>query len=99
MFISEREDDMSRYDVFFNEMMKDPEVKREFDALESEFQLIREMIKARREAGLTQKELAERKGLQQSNISRIENGNGNPSLETLNKIAQSLGKKLVISFT
>lgn len=98
MFISEREDDMSRYDVFFNEMIKDSEVKREFDALESEFQLIREMIKARREAGLTQKELAERTGLQQSNISRIENGNGNPSLETLNKIAQSLGKKLVISF-
>ena len=63
-----------------------------------EFQLIREMIKARREAGLTQKELAERTGLQQSNISRIENGNGNPSLETLNKIAQGLGKKLVISF-
>ncbi len=89
---------MSRYDEFFNEMMKDPEVKREFDALEPEFQLIREMIKARREAGLTQKELAERTGLQQSNISRIENGNGNPSLETLNKIAQGLGKKLVISF-
>ena len=89
---------MSRYDEFFNEMMKDPEVKREFDVLEPEFQLIREMIKARREAGLTQKELAERTGLQQSNISRIENGNGNPSLETLNKIAQGLGKKLVISF-
>ena len=89
---------MSRYDEFFNEMMKDPEVKREFDALEPEFQLIREMIKARREAGLTQKELAERTGLQQSNISRIENGNGNPSLETLNKIAQGLGKKLAISF-
>lgn len=89
---------MSRYDELFNEMMKDPEVKREFDALEPEFQLIREMIKARREAGLTQKELAERTGLQQSNISRIENGNGNPSLETLNKIAQGLGKKLVISF-
>ena len=83
---------MSRYDEFFNEMMKDPEVKREFDALEPEFQ------QARREAGLTQKELAERTGLQQSNISRIENGNGNPSLETLNKIAQGLGKKLVISF-
>ena len=88
---------MSRYDEFYNEMMN-PEVKREFDALEPEFQLIREMIKARREAGLTQKELAERTGLQQSNISRIENGNGNPSLETLNKIAQGLGKKLVISF-
>lgn len=89
---------MSSYDAFFNEMMKDPEVKREFDALEPEFQLIRKMIRARREAGLTQKELAERTGIQQSNISRIENGNGNPSLSTLNKLAQGLGKKLVISF-
>ena len=89
---------MSNYDVFFNEMMKDPEVKREYDALEPEFQLVREMIRARREAGLTQKELAERTGIQQSNISRIENGNGNPSLSTLNKLAQGLGKKLVISF-
>lgn len=89
---------MSCYDAFFNEMMKDPEVKREYDALEPEFQLVREMIRARREAGLTQKELAERTGIQQSNISRIENGNGNPSLSTLNKLAQGLGKKLVISF-
>lgn len=89
---------MSSYDAFFNEMMKDSEVKREYDALEPEFQLIRKMIRARREAGLTQKELAERTGIQQSNISRIENGNGNPSLSTLNKLAQGLGKKLVISF-
>lgn len=89
---------MSCYDAFFNEMMKDPEVKREYDALEPEFQLVREMIRARREAGLTQKGLAERTGIQQSNISRIENGNGNPSLSTLNKLAQGLGKKLVISF-
>lgn len=89
---------MSSYDAFFNEMMKDPEVKREYDALEPEFQLVRKMIRARREAGLTQKELAERTGIQQSNISRIENGNGNPSLSTLNKLAQGLGKKLVISF-
>lgn len=89
---------MSSYDAFFNEMMKDPEGKREYDALEPEFQLVRKMIRARREAGLTQKELAERTGIQQSNISRIENGNGNPSLSTLNKLAQGLGKKLVISF-
>ena len=89
---------MSSYDAFFNEMMKDPEVKREYDALEPEFQLVRKIIRARREAGLTQKELAERTGIQQSNISRIENGNGNPSLSTLNKLAQGLGKKLVISF-
>ena len=56
------------------------------------------MIKARHEAGLTQQELAERTGIQQANISRIENGNGNPSLATLTKIANGMGKKLVITF-
>ena len=89
---------MSSYNEFFNEMMKDPEVKKEYDALDPEFQLVREMIKARHEAGLTQQELAERTGIQQANISRIENGNGNPSLATLTKIANGMGKKLVITF-
>lgn len=89
---------MSSYNEFFNEMMKDPEVKKEYDALDPEFQFVREMIKARHEAGLTQQELAERTGIQQANISRIENGNGNPSLATLTKIANGMGKKLIITF-
>lgn len=86
------------YKDFFDELMADPEVKKEYDALEPEFQLVRAMIKARHEAGLTQKDLAEKTGLQQANISRIENGNGNPSVATLNRIAQGMGKKLVIAF-
>ena len=53
---------------------------------------------ARVNAGMTQKELAEKTGIQQANISRIENGNGNPSVATLCKIAQGMGKKLIISF-
>ena len=90
---------MSNYKEFFTEMMADPEVRKEYDALEPEFELVRAMIRARHEAGLTQKELAEKTGLQQANISRIENGNGNPSIATLNRIAQGMGKKLTISFT
>ena len=89
---------MSNYTEFFDEIMADPEVRNEYEALEPEFQLVKAMIKARHEAGLTQKELAERTGLQQANISRIENGNGNPSVATLNRIAQGMGKKLIISF-
>ena len=89
---------MKEFDEFYNELMSDPEVRKEYDALEPEFQLVRELIRARREAGLTQKELAEKTGIQQTNLSRIENGNGNPSVMTLNRIAQGLGKKLVITF-
>lgn len=89
---------MKEFDEFYNELMSDPDVRKEYDALEPEFQLVRELIRARREAGLTQKELAEKTGIQQANLSRIENGNGNPSVMTLNRIAQGLGKKLVITF-
>ena len=88
----------TNYDALFSEMMKDPEVRNEYDTLEAEFQLVRAMIKARYDAGLTQKELAAKTGIQQANISRIENGNDNPSISTLYKLAEGMGKKLVISF-
>lgn len=89
---------MNNYKDFFNELMADPEVKKEYEALEPEFQLVRSLIRARQESGMTQKELAAKTGIQQANISRIENGNGNPSVATLYKLAEGMGKKLVISF-
>ena len=63
---------MKEFDEFYNELMSDPEVRKEYGALDPEFQLVRELIRARREAGLTQKELAEKTGIQQANLSRIE---------------------------
>ena len=56
------------------------------------------IAKARKEAGLTQKELAEKCGIKQGNLSRLENGVTDPSIETLETIAESLGKKLEIRF-
>lgn len=56
------------------------------------------VLRARNEEQLTQSELAERTGLRQSNISRIENGQSMPSIATLAKIAQGLGKRLEIRF-
>ena len=56
------------------------------------------IISARTEAGMTQKQLSKNTGLSQANISRIESGQALPNLGTLKKIADSLGKKLVISF-
>lgn len=52
------------------------------------------IIKARNEAGLTQAELAARTGLKQPNISRLEKGERNPDLDTLNKVAEALGYSL-----
>lgn len=61
------------------------------------FEEIREQIvKAREEARLTQKELATLSGLTQSNISNIENGSNKPTIATIKKIADALGKRLIV---
>ena len=57
-----------------------------------------EIINNRNEAGLTQKELAATSGLTQSNISKFENGISKPSIESLKKIADALGKRLIVRF-
>ncbi len=88
-------DDFTRY---LNKKLEDPEFKKEWDALETEYQIMHEMMKARIEAGMTQKQLSERTGINQSNLSRIESGMGNPSIATLERIASALGKKVSISF-
>ena len=81
-----------------NQRMNDSEFKKEYDALEPEYQIIRAMIEARREIGITQKELAEKTGITQGDISKLENGTSNPCLKTLQRIAKGLGKNLIIDF-
>ena len=81
-----------------NEQLKDPEFKKEWDALEPEFQVIQALIDARHQKQITQKELADITGIAQADISRLENGNANPSLRTLQRIAAGLGMRLKIEF-
>ena len=81
-----------------NEQLKDPAFRQEYKALEPEYEIIRQVLQARNEQNITQKELADRIGIKQSNISRLESGNYNPSLEFLQKIAAGLGKELHIEF-
>lgn len=71
------------------------EKKKEWDALEAETQIMRSMIEARLETGMTQKQLSEKTGINQSNLSRIERGTGNPSVAALEMIAAPLGKRAV----
>jgi transcriptional regulator with XRE-family HTH domain len=78
--------------------MKDPEYRREYDALEEEFALILEVAKARRRAGLSQAELAKRMKTTQSTIARLESGRGLPSTRTLGRFAKATGHRLKISF-
>ena len=90
---------MTNFDDFLNTQMKNPEFKKEYDALEPEFEIIQAMIDARKNAGLTQQEPAKRTGIAQSDISKLESGNANPSLRTLRRLAAGMGKKLHIQFT
>lgn len=64
--------------------------------LKPRYELILEVIKARKALNLTQEELASRIGTQKSNISRLESGNYNPSLDFLSKLAKGLGKEIHI---
>ena len=74
-----------------------PEVKEEYDALAPQYEIIRAEIESRRAIGMTQKQLAEKMGTAQANISRFESGAYNPSLAFLQKMADSLGKTLKLS--
>jgi DNA-binding XRE family transcriptional regulator len=79
------------------ERLKDPEFKKEWDALEPEFQLASQLIEARIKKNISQRELAKKVKTSQAAISRIEAMNGNPSLSFLKRIAAALDSTVKIS--
>jgi len=89
---------MDDFEAFLNDQLQDPEFKREWDASQLEFDITELLISARQEQHITQKELAAKTGIRQSNLSRIERGLCKPDLTTLQKIAIGLGKRLQIQF-
>lgn len=66
-----------KFDDYLQEQLKDPEFKKEWDDIQPEMDVIRAMIDARIEQNLTQKELAARTGIDQADISKLENGTRN----------------------
>ncbi len=86
------------FDDFFNESLKNPKLKAEYDRLQPEFEVIRAMIDARVHKGLTQSILAKKIGTKQSVISRLESGKANPSIAFLQKLAKALNTHLEIKF-
>ena len=80
------------------EQLKDPAFRAEWDALEPEYAIIQAIINAREASGLTQKQLADKTGIAQADISKLENGNANPSLRTLQRLAQGMGMHVKLEF-
>ncbi len=79
--------------------MNDPEFAFAYAELQPELNVIRAIIDARISQNITQKELAERTGIAQAEISKIENGTRNPSIKLLQRLADGMGMVLNISFT
>ena len=87
-----------KFDDFLQEQLQDPEFCREYEALQPERAVIQAIIDARQSAGLTQKELSERTGIAQGDISKLEKGNANPSIRTLQRLAAGMGMSLKLEF-
>ncbi|MBU0576346.1 helix-turn-helix domain-containing protein [Patescibacteria group bacterium] len=87
-FISWRED--------LAERLKNPEFKKEWDKLEPEYQLAKQLYEKRRAKKLSQRDLAKKMKTSQAAVARIEAGSGNPTLSTLKNAVQAMGSKLEI---
>ena len=89
---------MSEFRDFLKEQLQNPEFKKEWDHLQPELDVIRAIVDARISQNLTQKELAEKTGINQADISKLENGTRNPSLKLLKRLADGMGMELKIDF-
>ncbi|MCX7298519.1 MAG: helix-turn-helix transcriptional regulator [Hyphomicrobiales bacterium] len=89
---------MTKLNDLKTSLLKNPDVRKEYDALEEEFALIAAVAKARLRSGLTQAQLAKRMKTTQSTVARLESGRGKPSTSTLQRFAKATGHRLKISF-
>ena len=78
--------------------MKNPDFAKEYESIQPEMDVIRTIIEARTSQNITQKELAERTGINQADISKLENGTRNPSVNLLKRLADGMGMVLKIEF-
>lgn len=78
--------------------MENPEFVKEYEAIQPEMDVIRAIVDARTSQNITQKELAERTGINQADISKLENGTRNPSINLLKRLAEGMGMVLKIEF-
>ena len=89
---------MRKFDDYLNEQLQDEEFRKEYDNMQPEFDVIRAIVDARISKNLTQKELAERTGIHQADISKLENGTRNPSIKLLKRLAEGMDMVLKIEF-
>ena len=74
-----------------------PKAVSEAEAFKAHFKLAAELILLRKRRKLTQRQLSAKSGVQQAEISRIEGGRANPTLDTISLLARSLGAELSLA--
>ena len=89
---------MSDLQELTNELMHDPEFVKEYEAIQPEENITRAILDARINAGMTQMELSQKSGISQADISRLEKGTRNPSLNLLKRLAEAMDSTLSIEF-
>lgn len=80
------------------ELMKDPEFVKAYEDLQPEMDIVKAILDARIKQNLSQKELSKLTGINQSEISKLESGERNPSIKLLQRLADGMGLTLKISF-
>ena len=88
---------MSNFEEFLAEQLQNDEFRKEYEELEPHFAIIQAIIHAYN-SGITKSDLVAETGISPKYISQLENGNANPSIKTLQKLATAMGKQLKISF-
>ncbi len=83
---------------YLDKQLDNPKFRAEHEATRTEFAVAKALIEARTSLNMTQKELADRSGIRQSNISRIESGACSPTISTLQLLAKGMGKELSVRF-
>lgn len=89
---------MRTFDDMLNEQLKDINFRKEYEDIQPEMDVIRAIIDARTAQNLTQKELSKRTGINQADISKLENGTRNPTVNLLKRLAEGMGMELRIQF-
>lgn len=89
---------MKTLDTYLDEQLQNQEFRREWNDHQPEMDIIRAIADARISQNLTQKELSERTGIDQADISKLEHGTRNPSLKLLKRLADGMGMELRLVF-
>ena len=89
---------MRTFDDMLSKQLENEEFKKEYEAIQPEMDVIRAIVDARTSQNLTQNELAKRTGINQADISKLENGTRNPSVNLLKRLAEGMGMVLKIEF-